>query len=173
MKQHKSYLSKWDRLSAIFVILLGTLNHFLYDLSGGLALAALFCPVNESTWEHLKLLFFPFLLVTLWTWIRIRPQTLPFFYSRYLGVLSGMLWIIISFYTYTGVLGRNFLIFDLAIFVIGVWLSFVISARLYRHQKSVPPQELVFSLWIITALCFFAFTCYPPNLPLFFPPNIV
>lgn len=173
MKLFNAYLSKWDRFSAIFVILLGTLNHFLYDLSGGLALAALFCPVNESTWEHLKLLFFPFLLVTIWTWLRIRPRALPFFYSRYLGVLCGMLWIIVSFYTYTGILGRDLLILDLAIFVIGVWTAFAISAHLHRRQIHVPTQELVFSLWIITALCFFAFTCYPPNLPLFFPPDIV
>ena len=39
---------------------LGTLNHFLYFLSGQSPIVALFCPVNESVWEHLKLLYFPF-----------------------------------------------------------------------------------------------------------------
>ena len=30
---------------------LGTLNHFLYFLSGQSPIVALFCPVNESVWE--------------------------------------------------------------------------------------------------------------------------
>lgn len=45
---------------------LGTLNHFLYFLSGQSPIIALFCPVNESVWEHLKLLYFPFLFVSIW-----------------------------------------------------------------------------------------------------------
>ena len=45
---------------------LGTLNHFLYFLSGQSPIVALFCPVNESVWEHLKLLYFPFLFVSIW-----------------------------------------------------------------------------------------------------------
>ena len=40
---------------------LGTLNHFLYFLSGQSPIIALFCPVNESVWEHLKLLYFLFI----------------------------------------------------------------------------------------------------------------
>lgn len=173
MKQINFHLNKWDRICSIFVILLGTLNHFLYDLSGGMAIAALFCPVNESVWEHLKLLFFPFLFLTIWTWLRIRPSATRLFYTRYLGAICGMLWIIIGYYTYTGILGRNFLLLDLLLYVTGVYLSFLLSSRLYQNHLSTPAQEIVFSLWILTIICFFAFTCYPPNLPLFFPPNIV
>ena len=35
----------------------GTLLHFLYDWTGKAAWAAPFSGVNESTWEHMKLLF--------------------------------------------------------------------------------------------------------------------
>ena len=40
------------------VSLLGTLLHFTYRWSGRNPLIA---PVNESVWEHMKLLFFPML----------------------------------------------------------------------------------------------------------------
>ena len=69
---------------------LGTLNHFLYFLSGQSPIIALFCPVNESVWEHLKLLYFPFLFVSIWEYLSLHPVVLPFFYCRYLGVLLGM-----------------------------------------------------------------------------------
>ncbi len=46
----------------LFVIVLGTLMHFMYNWSGKHPFAGLIAPVNESVWEHMKLLFFPMLL---------------------------------------------------------------------------------------------------------------
>ncbi len=46
----------------LFTSILGTLSHFLYGWSGSRVLVGLFAPVNESVWEHMKLLFFPMLL---------------------------------------------------------------------------------------------------------------
>ena len=53
------YINRSDLPAILAVAILGSLNHFLYDWTGGSSLAALFCPINESPWEHLKLLFFP------------------------------------------------------------------------------------------------------------------
>ena len=54
----RKYIAPRDMPYALAAILLGFLNHFLYQLSGGAAFIALICPINESVWEHLKLLFF-------------------------------------------------------------------------------------------------------------------
>lgn len=164
------YITKKDRPYIIAVLLLGSLNHFLYEWSGEAAVTALFCPVNESTWEHLKLLFFPFLFVSIIILTRSRTQALSFFYYRFLAVMGGLLSIIVLFYTYTGVLGTNFLVADLMIFLFSVLFSFYLASRLNRSGLQPPSQNIVFSLWIIMSLCFFSFTCFPPNLPLFFPP---
>ena len=40
---------------------LGTILHFLYDWSGNLSWITPFSAVNESTWEHMKLIFWPML----------------------------------------------------------------------------------------------------------------
>ena len=48
------------------VSILGTLLHFTYRWSGRNPLIGLIAPVNESVWEHMKLLFFPMLLFGLW-----------------------------------------------------------------------------------------------------------
>ena len=52
-------------LSAVFISVLGTLLHFTYDWFGNNPIIGVFSAVNESTWEHLKLLFFPTLIVTI------------------------------------------------------------------------------------------------------------
>ena len=49
-------------ISASCVIGIGTLFHFLFELLGQNAFVGLFTPVNESVWEHLKLIYFPFII---------------------------------------------------------------------------------------------------------------
>ena len=149
---------------------LGTLNHFLYFLSGQSAFVALFCPVNESVWEHLKLLYFPFLFVSIWEYLSLRPEVLHFFYCRYLGVIFGMLFTISVFYTYSGILGRNFLVLDILLFYSSVIVSFGISEYFTErsHTSRETDSAFVISLWVITAFFFFVFTCFPPDLPLFY-----
>lgn len=149
---------------------LGTLNHFLYFLSGQSAIVALFCPVNESVWEHLKLLYFPFLFVSIWEYLALRPAVLHFFYCRYLGVIFGMLFTVSVFYTYSGILGRNFLVLDILLFYSSVIVSFGMSAYFSgrSHTSRETDSTFVISLWVITAFFFFVFTCFPPDLPLFY-----
>ena len=93
----------------IFISVLGVLLHFTYEWSGDNAVVGLFSAVNESTWEHLKLLFFPFLLLTILE-VLLRGNMLPeqFLPARVLGILAGMGGIVVGFYTLRGVLGRNY-----------------------------------------------------------------
>jgi len=46
-------------IACIVSILLGVFLHFAYDLSGDNVIVGIFTPVNESVWEHLKLIFVP------------------------------------------------------------------------------------------------------------------
>ena len=87
----------------IFISVLGVLLHFTYEWSGDNAVVGLFSAVNESTWEHLKLLFFPFLLLTILE-VLLRGNMLPeqFPPARVLGILAGMGGIVVGFYTLRG-----------------------------------------------------------------------
>lgn len=150
--------------------ILGSALHFLYGISGENPFAALIAPVNESTWEHLKLLFFPvlFLSVTEY-WIR-RPRAAPFFASRLAGILFGMLIIIVLFYLYTGLLHRDIFAADILIFLVSVCFTYVSSGHLYRYFRSADPF-ITFTGWLFLMLLFFSFTCFPPDLFLFYPPS--
>ena len=151
---------------------LGTWNHFFYSFSGHSAIVALFCPVNESVWEHLKLLFFPFLFVSVLEYLCYRRTPLRFFYARYIGAISGMIFTVAFFYTYTGIIGRNFLLIDILLFFSSVLIAFLSADYFYRKNHSVrtSDQTFIITLWSVTALFFFVFTCFPPDLPLFYSP---
>ena len=60
----------------IFISVLGVLLHFTYEWFGDNAVVGLFSAVNESTWEHLKLLFFPIMLLTILE-VLLRGNMLP------------------------------------------------------------------------------------------------
>ena len=57
----KRSIGLWELMGFALTSLFGTVLHFLYDLLGGAAWVAPFSGVNESTWEHMKLLFWPML----------------------------------------------------------------------------------------------------------------
>lgn len=52
----KKSIPYWQAAGFIFTAILGTLLHFLFDWTNGSVIAALFSAVNESIWEHMKLL---------------------------------------------------------------------------------------------------------------------
>ena len=151
----------------IFIAAAGTLNHFLYEWTGS-PFAAFFCPVNESVWEHLKLLFFPFLFWSLWNYIRKKPDASSYFFYHFLAIICGMLSILVLFYTYTGIIGKNFLLLDILTFLLGILITLHMIPRLRRYFSSVPSVEAVYTAWMAVILCFFIFTCFPPDIPLFF-----
>jgi len=162
-------LPRQDRPAFIFILVTGTINHFLYEWTNS-AFFALFCPINESTWEHLKLLFFPFLMWILWQYFRKRPDVSSYFYYRLLAILCGMLCIVTLFYTYTGIIGRNFLVADILIFIAGIIFTLRCIPEFTKTLSYIPSGSAVYTAWAALLLCFFLFTCYPPDLPLFIPP---
>ncbi|MCI9229227.1 MAG: hypothetical protein HFG86_14625, partial [Dorea sp.] len=124
----RKYIAPRDMPYALAAILLGFLNHFLYQLSGGSAFIALICPINESVWEHLKLLFFPILFVSAAQYLRYRPEAVRFFYHRFLAAICAVGATIVVFYTYTGMIGRNFLVMDILTFVFSIFSAFAADA---------------------------------------------
>jgi hypothetical protein len=95
-------LKRWHIVGAIVTLVLGTLLHFTFDWSGGNLFVGLFSAVNESVWEHLKLLAVPILLFAIIEYFAYGRAYDNFIPAKLLSVLAGMLTIVVFFYTYTG-----------------------------------------------------------------------
>ena len=153
----------------LFVSVLGTLLHFTYRWSGRNASDVYKRQVNESVWEHMKLLFFPMLLFGLWSLKGVTDACrLSAFHA---GLLMGTLLMPVLFYSYTSVLGRSILAVDITLFYICVIAAFLIYRGLsgscllekYSHMTSMT----VFLLLI----CFLLFTYFPPGFSIFKDPE--
>ena len=73
-----------------FTSVFGTLLHYLYDWSGSALWLAPFSGVNESTWEHMKLLFWPMFIYAMIQWIFFRDRE-DFWCVKLRGILCGLI----------------------------------------------------------------------------------
>lgn len=154
-------------IGTLFVIITGTLAHFVYDWSGQNDIVGFFTPVSESTWEHMKLCFFPMLLYSLYMWRSLR-DTHPCICSALpAGVLAGTFTIPVLFYTYTGIIGKSFLPVDIGIFVVSVIVAFYIIYKLTISCKVRRYTGLLWLTTVILGLRYILFTYLPPNIGLF------
>lgn len=156
----------------LFTSIFGTLAHFTYEWSNKNFLVGLFTPVSESTWEHMKLLFFPMFLYGIFICTRLG-QDYPCLSCAYpLGILAGTFAIPALFYTYSGILGRTYTPIDILIFYISVILAFAIVYRITLRCQERNPYERksCFFLWLLVlllAIGFMVFTVSPPSLGIF------
>lgn len=166
-------IRKWQIVGSIITIVLGTLLHFVYEWSMENRLVGIIGAVNESTWEHLKLLFWPMIIFSICEFSIVGKKWVSYSYAKAVSVLFGMFFIISMFYTYKGALGKEWLLVDISIFVVGVLLSFVINYRILIKKKSENKLISVLSMIVLIILVavFAVFTFYPPRIPLFVNPQ--
>lgn len=156
-------------LGVPFVFIVGSLLHFAYDLFPNV-IVSLFVPINESIWEHTKLIFFP---TVLWYWLyflftpSIDKLSKPkWFTACVASVVSGIVLIPLFFYFYTGAFGIESLWIDIFIFFISVLLAQLIAMHFYKHAKGLKPVWSFNILLLIFAI-YILFTFFPPSLPIF------
>lgn len=138
------------RILQFFVIsILGVLLHFIYEWSGNNPVVGIFSAVNESVWEHLKLLFFPMLALTL-VEPAGRKHPSNFIQARTIGILSGMIFIVAAFYTLWGVIGTMIEAANILIYFLGV-----IFALWAEHRISILGRTEWFSPYAALAVLIF------------------
>ena len=166
MKNIRFYLI----IGFIFTSALGTLSHFFYDWSDQNLLIGLISPVNESTWEHMKLVFFP---VLIWSFFitgsgsKLSPALRP---ALLLGGFIGTFMIPVLFYTYSGILGHNVTGIDIAIFFVNAFLAFFCTWRLQNSRIIYQKRTVIYILTVLFLVLFILFTFLPPDIGLFAEP---
>ncbi len=164
----KRSLKLWQIGGFIFTGIAGVLLHFLYDLTRGSVIVAPFSAVNESIWEHMKLLFFPMFIFALIEYKYIGKDYENFLCAKLAGILTGLLIIPVLFYTYTGVLGVTADWFNILIFFIASGVSYYLETRLLKNGTMLcKTPQLAFVLLCLIALLFVVFTFVQPEIPLF------
>ena len=162
----------WGWLLGGFVTssVLGVLLHFAYEWLDKALWVAPFSGVNESTWEHMKLLFWPMLLFAAVGSFFFRDFW-GYWYVNLVGILVGISLIPIIFYTYNGVIGKSPDWVNIAIFFVAAACAYLFEARLIKADGR-PRVSSWAAVGVLAAVGFlFAmFTFWPPRLGIFMDP---
>lgn len=159
-------IRNYQIFSVVLAFVLGTLLHFTYKLSGENRIVAIFSSINESVWEHLKLLYFPMLLSTIIGLFYFGKNIPNFLCSKAIGIITALVFTVVFFFTYTGILGRHIAAIDIASFFIAVVLGEFISYLLIVNKFKCN-NKIAIIILITLFLSFIIFTFYTPNIGVF------
>lgn len=108
------------------------------------------------------------LLLTIIELLFTEKRQLPsnYLFARTIGILSGMAFIVIAFYTLTGVFAKLPDAVNIALYFLGVFLALCIENKINRGNSQ---NHSAFAAIVLLALtiAFFVFTKYPPSIGLF------
>lgn len=163
----KSSLKLWQFVGFAITTFSGTLFHFLYEISGNSPIAAIISGVNESTWEHMKLLFFPMFAFAIVERIFLKDVG-GFWRIKFSGICLGLSLIPLIFYTYNGVIGRSPDAVNIAIFYIAALASYICETKLMtKGDTKCTHDRAAFVMLCLIALSFVIFTFRTPKFAIF------
>ena len=147
----------------IIEFFIGSVLHFVYDFFP-YSVVALIAPVNESIFEHLKLVLYPMLFIDII--LLLRNKKTYSLTSMLVGIITGILSVVLIYYFYHYGLGIESLIVDIVLLFVGILLGNVMMIIVDKHHWNM---DWRINLIILVALIvlFSVWTFYPPDLPIF------
>ena len=168
----KRNLLLWQLGGVTFTAVLGTILHFLYEWTN-LTILAPISAINESTWEHMKLVFFPAFFYAVFQFAFFKGEYANFWSVKAKGILIATILIPILFYTLSGVFGKLAGWINILIFFTSVFVGFAVEYLLFKtanESNQLNKSPFSFLILCIVALLFVIFTFYQPQIPLFLDP---
>ena len=161
--------SQWEIAGIIFTILFGSAVHFIYAWTGKKKAVGALAAVNESVWEHLKLIFTPMLFFSAAEYCFVGKLLPNYFAAKFLAILFGMACIIVLFYTYSGIMGTNYLWVDILTFIIAAVIAHTCFLWAIQNQVfcGIGFEATAGTGILLLTLCFIVFTYRPPHIGLF------
>ena len=163
----KRSVSLWQFIGFGFASLFGTLLQFLYEWTGNSLIVAPFSSINESTWEHMKLLFFPMFIFAIFEYFLFEGRE-DFWCVKLKGTAVGISLIPILFYTYNGVIGKSPDWINIAIFFISAAAAYWLETKWFsKENKKCISSKWSFLILCVIAVAFVVFTFITPPIAIF------
>ena len=155
-------------LTALGAILAGAGLHFLWQALPN-PLLALISPVNESVWEHLKLLFCPTLGAAVV--LSARAPCRIRLWSGFLTALLAMPVFLLGAYYGLRAIGVHGLAVDIGLYYLTMFGGFFLAARLVRSGRAQRATGILLMLVMLYGASLVLFTFAAPPFGPFLPPD--
>ena len=158
----------WCAGGVVVTAILGTVLHFLYEWTGESAVTKPFSAIDESTWQHMKIMYFPMFIFGIMQWCFLRHERSNFWLVKLVGLLVALALIPALFYTYNGAFGTSPDWLNIAIFMLSAMGGYATEYALFKRGKPCSKWcNLAFVGIVAVGVLMVVFTYLPPDLPLF------
>ncbi|MEG0357344.1 MAG: DUF6512 family protein [Christensenellaceae bacterium] len=155
-------------IGAVLLCVLAPLFHFTYEWSLNNTFVGIISAVNESVWEHTKIIYFPYLFLSIIEYFIIKPDFKRFFAAKSISLALIPAIMIAFFYTYTGAFGIESLAIDIGFTFVLSAIAYVISYKLYQSERNIEKYFVVLLVMFAAVLLMeLLFTAFAPHIPLF------
>ncbi len=134
--------------------------HFLYKLIP-ITIVSIIAPVNESIWEHMKIIYTSFILYSIIDYLLLKKYNINnFFLQLSLVPLIGIIVYLMIYIPIYNIIGEN-IIFSIGLLFVIIALEQFISYHLLEY-KNIRCGNIISLITIIIIYTVFAYLTYHP-----------
>lgn len=161
---------KWILIGVPVLFIIGSVMHFMYNICLENPIVGIFAPVNESIWEHSKMVVWPLILWwSLYYCFRGKEYEIngnKWFEGALVALVTSLITMPMLYYFYTAAFGVELLWVDILILLFSVLFGQLMGLHIYRYGKGIN-MKFSIAVLVIIVLMFMLFTFFPPTIPLF------
>lgn len=157
-------------VSLAIMICLSGLQHFVYNWAPN-PFFALFAPISESVWEHLKIVFYPFVFVWIASYFIVRKKLdinwREMLFAVAIGATTACILTVFLFYLIHSGLGIvQSLWVDIGIEIVSLFVAQMVAWHIARRSSKLNPIISI-SILFVWVVLFIVFSFAIPNAPIF------
>jgi len=138
------------------------LGHFFYDWFPNY-ISSMFFPVNESIWEHMKIIYTPIILTSIIKYFLLKRKDFKvynyLFSSSVIGII-GIIFYLIIYLPFHYILGHNMVVAIIILFLTFVFSEFI--GYYFMNSKPIKYSKYYGIFIIIIVYLIFTFLTYYP-----------
>lgn len=163
-------IMKKIKIIGIFVIMpLSILCHFLYEWNSNFIFSVLY-PINESIWEHMKLMATPFLLYGIFEWIYYKKKNINYdnlLISLCISIIVGIIAYLVPYLIIDKFISHN-MIMSISLLFLDYCFMEYLSFKIINTNKIKYSNYIGIILLFLIYFMFYYLTYNPPHTYLFY-----
>ncbi|MFI3260644.1 MAG: DUF6512 family protein [bacterium] len=164
-------MKKYLLLTPFLMFVSAFLLHFIYDIFNQNILIGFISPINESIFEHTKLILTPLTICYGYYYIKNKNyiNSEKYMFVSLISILLGIISVPMYYYTYTQALGINVMIIDIIITYLSLITANIFFLNYYNNYEFKIKKNITIIIYIVIFIFYIYASLYQINLPIFIP----
>ena len=156
-------------ISSLIIFILSFLFHSVYDIFPS-TLTSLFFPVNESIWEHNKMVFISYIVYMLILFIYYKKDKKNILFYTLISFLICVIFLTTTYsYIYLILMNKKHsVLITLIVYLISIVISQMFSLKILDKKYNIKKEKVSLICIGVIFFIFIYFTYVPLNIPLMY-----